>query len=137
MSTPTTEMIAARATVMLDAQALDELGPRTIDRLADLVADRLAERRAAGELPLLTVAQAAQVAGVHPKQSVERSARALWRSLATRASGRGCGERTSTGGCTRPARRSCTTAAGVSLVRRGGGWLWLVVGVCSARRSRR
>ena len=63
---PAVEVIAARATVMLDARALDELGPATIDRLADLVANRLAERRAAGELPLLTVAQAAEVAGVHP-----------------------------------------------------------------------
>jgi excisionase family DNA binding protein len=74
MSAPTTETIAARAMVVLDAQALDELGPRTIDRLADLVANRLAERRAAGELPLLTVAQAAEVAGVHP-ETVRRAIR--------------------------------------------------------------
>ena len=74
MSTPARETIAARATVVLDARALDELGPRTIDRLADLVADRLAERRAAGELPLLTVAQAAEVAGVHP-ETVRRAVR--------------------------------------------------------------
>jgi excisionase family DNA binding protein len=74
MSSPATETIAARATVVLDAQALDELGPRTIDRLADLVANRLAERRAAGELPLLTVAQAAEVAGVHP-ETVRRAIR--------------------------------------------------------------
>jgi excisionase family DNA binding protein len=74
MSAPATETIAARATVVLDAQALDELGPRTIDRLADLVANRLAERRAAGELPLLTVAQAAEVAGVHP-ETVRRAIR--------------------------------------------------------------
>jgi excisionase family DNA binding protein len=74
MSAPMTETIAARATVVLDAQALDELGPRTIDRLADLVANRLAERRAAGELPLLTVAQAAEVAGVHP-ETVRRAIR--------------------------------------------------------------
>jgi excisionase family DNA binding protein len=60
--------------VVLDAQALDELGPRTIDRLADLVANRLAERRAAGELPLLTVAQVAEVAGVHP-ETVRRAIR--------------------------------------------------------------
>jgi excisionase family DNA binding protein len=44
----------------------DELGSATIDRLADLVANRLAERRAAGELPLLTVRQAAEIAGLHP-----------------------------------------------------------------------
>jgi excisionase family DNA binding protein len=74
MSAPATETIAARATVVLDAQALDELGPRTIDRLADIVANRLAERRAAGELPLLTVAQAAEVAGVHP-ETVRRAIR--------------------------------------------------------------
>lgn len=74
MSAPATETIAARATVVLDAQALDELGPRTIDRLADLVANRLAERRAAGELPLLTVAQAAETAGVHP-ETVRRAIR--------------------------------------------------------------
>jgi len=74
MSASTTETIAARATVVLGAQALDELGPRTIDRLADLVANRLAERRAAGELPLLTVAQAAEVAGVHP-ETVRRAIR--------------------------------------------------------------
>jgi excisionase family DNA binding protein len=60
--------------VVLDAEALDALGPRTIDRLADLVVDRLAERRAAGELPLLTVAQAAEVAGVHP-ETVRRAIR--------------------------------------------------------------
>lgn len=68
------EVIAARATVTLDARALDELGPATIDRLADLVANRLAERRAAGELPLLTVAQAAELAGVHP-ETVRRAIR--------------------------------------------------------------
>ena len=50
----------------LDAQALDELGPRTLDRLADLVAQRLAERRAAGEAPLLTTGDVAEIAGVHP-----------------------------------------------------------------------
>ena len=37
---PAVEVLAARATVMLDARALDELGPATIDRLADLVANR-------------------------------------------------------------------------------------------------
>ena len=63
----TSESIRALATVTLDARALDELGPQTIDRLADLVEKRLAERRAAGQAPLLTVAQAAQVAGVHPE----------------------------------------------------------------------
>src|SRR4051812_49844956 len=60
------EQIRALATVTLDAQALDELGPRTLDRLADLVAQRLAERRAAGEAPLLTTGDVAQIAGVHP-----------------------------------------------------------------------
>jgi excisionase family DNA binding protein len=74
MSEQTSETIAARATVVLDARALDELGPATIDRLADLVANRLAERRAAGEAPLLTVAQAAKVAGVHP-ETVRRAIR--------------------------------------------------------------
>jgi excisionase family DNA binding protein len=63
---PVAEVISARATVTLDARALDELGPATIDRLADLVANRLAERRAAGEAPFLNVAQAAEIAGVHP-----------------------------------------------------------------------
>ena len=52
------DVIAAHATVGLDARALDELGPATIDRLADLVAERLGARRAAGELPFLTVAEA-------------------------------------------------------------------------------
>jgi excisionase family DNA binding protein len=74
MSAPATETIAARATVVLDADVLDELGPRTIDRLADLVADRLAERRAAGEERLLSVAQAAEIAGVHP-ETVRRAIR--------------------------------------------------------------
>src|SRR3954453_21733021 len=59
------ESIRALATVTLDAKALDELGPRTIDRLADLVAERLAAREAAGQVPLLTIADAAKVAGVH------------------------------------------------------------------------
>src|SRR3954447_15565017 len=68
------EEIRALATVTLDAQALDELGPRTIDRLADLVAQRLAERRAAGELPLLSAVEAAKVAGVHP-DTVRRAIR--------------------------------------------------------------
>lgn len=61
------ESIRALATVTLDARALDELGPATIDRLADLVAARLAERRAAGEEPLLSVREAAEVAGAHPE----------------------------------------------------------------------
>lgn len=69
------EQIRALATVTLDAQALDELGPRTIDRLADLVAERLAERRAAGEVPLLSASEAAEVAGVHP-ETVRRAIRA-------------------------------------------------------------
>ena len=69
------DLIAARATVTLDARALDELAPRTIDRLADLVAARLADRRATAEAPLLTVADAAQVAGVHP-ETVRRAIRA-------------------------------------------------------------
>lgn len=60
------ETIRALATVTLDAQALDELGPRTLDRLADLVAQRLADRRAAGEAPLLTTGDVAEIAGVHP-----------------------------------------------------------------------
>src|SRR5688500_10328544 len=68
------EVITARATVTLDARALDELGPATIDRLADLVASRLAGRRAAGELPPLTVSQAAELAGVHP-ETVRRAIR--------------------------------------------------------------
>ena len=103
MSAPATETIAARATVVLDAQALDELGPRTIDRLADLVANRLAERRAAGELPLLTVAQAAEVAGVHP-ETVRRAIRSGALEVAGYA----------------PRLRG--TAPGVWPARRGGGW---------------
>ena len=59
------EEIRALATVTLDARALEELGPQTIDRLADLVAARLAARRDAGQAPMMTVAQAAEVAGVH------------------------------------------------------------------------
>ena len=69
------DLIAARATVTLDARALDQLAPTTIDRLADLVAARLADRRATAEAPLLTVADAAQVAGVHP-ETVRRAIRA-------------------------------------------------------------
>jgi excisionase family DNA binding protein len=72
---PAVDVIAAHATVVLDARALDELGPATIDRLADLVAQRLRDRRAAGEVPLLTVAQAAVLAGVHP-DTVRRAVRA-------------------------------------------------------------
>jgi excisionase family DNA binding protein len=60
------ESIRALATVTLDAQALEELGPEAIDKLADLVEARLVERRAAGLEPLLTVAAAAELAGVHP-----------------------------------------------------------------------
>jgi excisionase family DNA binding protein len=56
------ESIRALATVTLDAKALDELGPQTLDRLADLVAKRLAAREAAGQVPLLTIADAAKVA---------------------------------------------------------------------------
>ncbi|MBE2317806.1 helix-turn-helix domain-containing protein [Solirubrobacter sp. CPCC 204708] len=66
------EQIRALATVTLDAQALDELGPQTLDRLADLVAQRLAERRAAGEAPLLTTNDVAEIAGVHA-QTVRRA----------------------------------------------------------------
>jgi excisionase family DNA binding protein len=68
------EQIRALATVTLDAQALEELGPRTIDRLADLVAQRLAERRAAGEAPLLTTNDVAEIAGVHA-ETVRRAIR--------------------------------------------------------------
>src|SRR3954470_1378547 len=56
------ESIRTLATVTLDAKALDELGPQTLDRLADLVAKRLAAREAAGQVPLLTIADAAKVA---------------------------------------------------------------------------
>src|SRR3954447_19544156 len=59
------EQIRALATVTLDAQALDELGPRTLDRLPHLVAERLARRQAAGQAPLLTTTDAAEIAGVH------------------------------------------------------------------------
>ena len=69
------ETIRALATVTLDAQALDELGPRTLDRLADLVAQRLADRRAAGEAPLLTTGDVAEIAGVHP-DTVRRAVKA-------------------------------------------------------------
>ena len=69
------DLIAARATVTLDARALDQLAPTTMDRLADLVAARLADRHATAEAPLLTVADAAQVAGVHP-ETVRRAIRA-------------------------------------------------------------
>src|SRR3954451_13119914 len=69
------DLIAARATVTLDAGALDQLAPTTIDRLADLVAVRLADRRTTAEAPLLTVADAAKVAGVHP-ETVRRAIRA-------------------------------------------------------------
>ena len=76
------DVIAARATVTLDAQALDQLAPATLDRLADIVAGRLAERRREAEAPLLTVAEAAGVAGVHP-ETVRRAIR----SGALRAAG--------------------------------------------------
>src|SRR4051812_11772674 len=56
------EAIRAVATVTLDAKALDELGPQTLDRLADLVAKRLGAREATGQVPLLTIADAAKVA---------------------------------------------------------------------------
>lgn len=74
------ESIRALATVTLDARALDDLGPATIDRLADLVAARLAERRAAGEEPLLSVREAAEVAGAHPetvRKAIRRGALAV------------------------------------------------------------
>src|SRR4051812_10429132 len=58
------ESIHALATVTLDAKALDELGPQTLDRLADLVAKRLAAREAAGQVPLLTIMDAAKVANL-------------------------------------------------------------------------
>lgn len=61
------ESILALATVTLDARALDELGPHTIDRLAERVAERLIAQRAADAAPLLTTAQAARAAGVHPE----------------------------------------------------------------------
>jgi excisionase family DNA binding protein len=57
----------ALRTVTLDARALDELSPATIDRLADRVAARLAQRQAVAEAPLLTVREAAAVAGTHPE----------------------------------------------------------------------
>lgn len=59
--------IRAMATVMLDARTLDALSPAMIDRLADRVADRLAQRQALAEAPLLTVREAAAVAGTHPE----------------------------------------------------------------------
>lgn len=61
------DAIRALATVTLDARALDELSPATIDRLADRVAARLAQRQATAEAPLLTVREAAAVAGTHPE----------------------------------------------------------------------
>jgi excisionase family DNA binding protein len=69
------ESIRTLATVTLDARALDELGPQTIDRLAELVAARLVEQRAAGAEPLLSTAEAARVAGVHP-ETVRRAIKA-------------------------------------------------------------
>lgn len=61
------DAIRAMATVTLDARALDELSPATIDRLADRVAARLAQRQATAEAPLMTVRDAAAVAGTHPE----------------------------------------------------------------------
>jgi excisionase family DNA binding protein len=61
------ESIRTLATVTLDARALDELGPQTIDRLAQLVSERLIAQRAADAAPLLTTAEAARAAGVHPE----------------------------------------------------------------------
>jgi hypothetical protein len=46
------EVIAARATVVLDARALDELGPATLDRLV------LVQRQAAGEAPRFSAERA-------------------------------------------------------------------------------
>jgi excisionase family DNA binding protein len=66
------ESIRTLATVTL---ALDELGPQTIDRLAELVAERLIEQRAAGAEPLLSTAEVARVAGVHP-ETVRRAIKA-------------------------------------------------------------
>jgi excisionase family DNA binding protein len=66
------ESIRTLATVSL---ALDELGPQTLDRLADLVAERLIEQRAAGAEPLLSTAEVARVAGVHP-ETVRRAIKA-------------------------------------------------------------
>jgi excisionase family DNA binding protein len=66
------ESIRTLATVTL---ALDELGPKTIDRLAELVAERLIEQRAAGAAPLLSTAEVARVAGVHP-ETVRRAIKA-------------------------------------------------------------
>jgi excisionase family DNA binding protein len=66
------ESIRTVATVTL---ALDELGPQTMDRLAELVAERLIEQRAAGAEPLLSTAEVARVAGVHP-ETVRRAIKA-------------------------------------------------------------
>jgi excisionase family DNA binding protein len=66
------ESIRTLATVTL---ALDELGPQTIDRLAELVAARLIEQRAGGAEPLLSTAEVARVAGVHP-ETVRRAIKA-------------------------------------------------------------
>jgi len=66
------ESIRTLATVTL---ALDELGPQTLDRLADLVAARLVERPAAGAEPLLSTAEVARVAKVHP-ETVRRAIKA-------------------------------------------------------------
>jgi excisionase family DNA binding protein len=62
-------------TLAMVTLALDELGPKTIDRLAELVAARLVEQRAAGTEPLLSTAEAARAAGVHP-ETVRRAIKA-------------------------------------------------------------
>jgi excisionase family DNA binding protein len=66
--------IRALATVTLDARTLEQLGAETIDRLADLVEARLVKRRAAGEDPLLSAADAAELVGVSP-ETVRRAIR--------------------------------------------------------------
>jgi excisionase family DNA binding protein len=68
------ESIRALATVTLDARALEELGPGTLDRLAELVEARMMQRRAAGAEPLLNLAAAAELAGVHA-ETVRRAIR--------------------------------------------------------------
>lgn len=65
------EPLRALATVTLDASVLEHLDIASLDRLADLVAARLDER---GQAPLLTAAEAAAIAGVHP-ETVRRAIR--------------------------------------------------------------
>jgi excisionase family DNA binding protein len=60
--------LRALATITLDASALD------VDRLADLVAERLAARQDGGAKPMLSCADAARLAGVHP-DTVRRAIR--------------------------------------------------------------